>query len=209
MEGVVQLINRLQGVATLVGDNAASDKSLPGLWELLPSIVVIGGQSSGKSSVLEAVVGKDFLPRGTGIVTRRPLNLQLVNNKESEDEFGVFLHRPNEKFTSYDAMRAEIEAETERLLRTEGKAVSPKPIQLTVTSPHVPNLTLVDMPGLTKIPIDGQPKSIVRELEDMARSYIKGDNAIILAVTPANADLATSDALHLAREVDPAGDRTI
>lgn len=44
MEGVVQLINRLQGVATLVGDNAASDKSLPGLWELLPSIVVIGGQ---------------------------------------------------------------------------------------------------------------------------------------------------------------------
>ncbi|KAK9831821.1 hypothetical protein WJX74_010754 [Apatococcus lobatus] len=209
MEGVVQLINRLQGVATLVGDNAASDKSLPGLWELLPSIVVIGGQSSGKSSVLEAVVGKDFLPRGTGIVTRRPLNLQLVNNKESEDEFGVFLHRPNEKFVSYDAMRAEIEAETERLLRTEGKAVSPKPIQLTVTSPHVPNLTLVDMPGLTKIPIDGQPKSIVRELEDMARTYIKGDNAIILAVTPANADLATSDALHLAREVDPAGDRTI
>lgn len=45
-------------------------------------------------------------------------------------------------------MRAEIEAETERLLRTEGKAVSPKPIQLTVTSPHVPNLTLVDMPGV-------------------------------------------------------------
>ncbi len=44
MEGVVQLINRLQGVATLVGDNAASDKTLPGLWELLPSIVVIGGQ---------------------------------------------------------------------------------------------------------------------------------------------------------------------
>ena len=65
------------------------------------------------------------------------------------------------------------------------------------------------MPGLTKIPIDGQPKSIVGELEDMARSYIKGDNAIILAVTPANADLATSDALHLAREVDPSGDRTI
>ncbi len=58
-------------------------------------------QSSGKSSVLEAVVGKDFLPRGTGIVTRRPLNLQLVNNKESEDEFGVFLHRPNEKFVSF------------------------------------------------------------------------------------------------------------
>ena len=87
--------------------------------------------------------------------------------------------------------------------------MSPDPIQLTVYSPNVPNLTLVDMPGLTKIPIDGQPKSIVAELEDMARTYVKGDNAITLAVTPANADLATSDALHLAREVDPAGDRTI
>ena len=59
------------------------------------------------------------------------------------------------------------------------------------------------------MPIDGQPRSIVKELDDMARTYIKGENAIILAVTPANADLATSDALHMAREVDPAGDRTI
>ncbi len=44
MEGVVQLVNRLQSAATLLGDNAASDKTLPSLWELLPSIVVIGGQ---------------------------------------------------------------------------------------------------------------------------------------------------------------------
>lgn len=80
---------------------------------------------------------------------------------------------------------------------------------LTVHSPNVPNLTLVDMPGLTKVPIDGQPVSIVQDLEEMARSYVKGDNAIILAVTPANADLATSDALRLAREVDPTGERTI
>lgn len=63
--------------------------------------------------------------------------------------------------------------------------------------------------GLTKVPIDGQPPSIVQDLDDMARQYIKGDNAIILAVTPANADLATSDALRMAREVDPSGDRTI
>ncbi len=55
--------------------------------------------------------------------------------------------------------------------------------------------------GLTKIPIDGQPASIVQDLDDMCRQYIKNDNAIILAVTPANADLATSDALRMAREV--------
>ena len=59
------------------------------------------------------------------------------------------------------------------------------------------------------MPIDGQPPSIVQELEEMVRHYIKGENAIILAVTPANADLATSDALRMAREVDPTGERTI
>ena len=87
--------------------------------------------------------------------------------------------------------------------------VSPDPIYLTVRSPNVPVLTMVDMPGLTKVPIDGQPASIVQELDDMVRQYIKNDNAIILAVTPANADLATSDALRMAREVDPTGERTI
>jgi hypothetical protein len=139
-----------------------------------------------------------------------PLILQLVHlDDPAAQEYGEFLHNGKAKMTSFDAIRAEIENETMRYLKAKGKAVSPDPIQLTVYSPNVPNLTLVDMPGLTKIPIDGQPKSIVQELEDMARTYVKGDNAIILAVTPANADLATSDALHLAREVDPAGDRTI
>ncbi|KAL3138117.1 hypothetical protein ABBQ38_005347 [Trebouxia sp. C0009 RCD-2024] len=211
MDEVLKLVNRLQGACTLLGDTAGQgDSDLPGLWEMLPSIVVIGGQSSGKSSVLEAVVGKDFLPRGTGIVTRRPLVLQLVHLENPEErEYGVFLHRGPEKMYDFMAIRQEIEDETKRYLQQNGKVVSADPIQLTVSSPLVPNLTLVDMPGLTKVPIDGQPKSIVKDLEDMARTYIKGDNAIILAVTPANADLATSDALHLARQVDPAGDRTI
>ncbi|KAK9812407.1 hypothetical protein WJX73_008699 [Symbiochloris irregularis] len=212
MDSVVQLVNRLQSVATKLGDNAATakDGGLPSLWDLLPSIVVIGGQSSGKSSVLEAVVGRDFLPRGTGIVTRRPLVMQLVHLEDpAAREYGEFLHNNRQKLYDFAQIRDEIEAETNRFLAGKGRAVAPDPIQLTIYSPSVPNLTLVDMPGLTKVPIDGQPRSIVKELDDMARTYIKGDNAIILAVTPANADLATSDALHMAREVDPAGDRTI
>lgn len=212
MDSVVQLVNRLQSVATKLGDNAATakDGGLPSLWDLLPSIVVIGGQSSGKSSVLESVVGRDFLPRGTGIVTRRPLVMQLVHLEDPNGrEYGEFLHNNRQKIYDFAQIRDEIEAETHRFLAGKGRPVAPDPIQLTIYSPSVPNLTLVDMPGLTKVPIDGQPKSIVKDLDDMARTYIKGENAIILAVTPANADLATSDALHLAREVDPAGDRTI
>lgn len=181
------------------------------MWERLPSIVVIGGQSSGKSSVLEAVVGKDFLPRGTGIVTRRPLVLQLVHElDENAQEWGEFVHAKGRQYTNFDDIRQEIDDETDRFLANKtAKAVSPEPIYLTVHSPNVPNLTLVDMPGLTKVPIDGQPASIVQDIEDMVKKYIKGDNAIILAVSPANADLATSDALRMAREVDPSGDRTI
>ena len=107
-----------------------------------------------------------------------------------------------------DAVREEIEGETSRSLGV-GKAVSAEPIMLTIRSPNVPTLTLVDMPGLTKIATDGQPYSIVRELEDMSRAYIKSENVIILAVSPANADIATSDAMRLVREYDPDGERTI
>lgn len=211
--GVVQLINKLQRACGDIGENAASDggaSGIPALWNLLPSIVVIGSQSSGKSSVLESVVGTDFLPRGTGIVTKRPLVLQLVHIEDpGAVPYGEFLHAGPRKYTGFEEIRREIEEETVRHLSKVRKSVSPDPIQLAIYSPNVPNLTLVDMPGLTKVPIDGQPKSIVQDLENMARTYIKGENAIILAVTPANADLATSDALHLAREVDPAGERTI
>jgi dynamin 1-like protein len=108
-----------------------------------------------------------------------------------------------------EEIRKEIEAETLRHTQKRGTIVSPVPITLRIVSPQLPGLSLVDMPGLTKVPIDGQPKSIVTELENMARDYVKHENVIILAVTPANADLATSDALRLAREVDPSGDRTI
>jgi len=192
-----------------VGDEARGG-SMPSLARQLPKIVVVGGQSSGKSSVLEAVVGRDFLPRGTGIVTRRPLELQLETASDPEaKEYGEFGHLPGQKFYDFEEIRREIEQETKRHTEKRGTIVSPVPMTLRIVSPHLPGLSMVDMPGLTKVPIDGQPKSIVQELEKMARDYVKHENVIILAVTPANADLATSDALRLAREVDPTGERTV
>eukprot|EP00877_Chromochloris_zofingiensis_P008940 jgi/Chrzof1/429/Cz01g15170.t1 len=206
MDRVVGLVNKIQQICTQLGDTAGNSI----LVDKLSSIVVVGGQSSGKSSVLEAVVGRDFLPRGTGIVTRRPLVLNLVHVDDPKaQEYGEFMHRQGQKIFDFDKIRQEIEDETERHLAKSRNVVSPVPIYLTVYSPAVPNLTLVDMPGLTKVAIEGQPQSIVHDLEEMCKQYIKGDNAIILAVTPANADLATSDALRLAREVDPTGERTI
>ena len=82
------LVNRLQSIAAKVdgfGPPASASGSLPALWSVLPSIVVIGGQSSGKSSLLESIVGGgDFLPRGSGIVTRRPLILRLQQTPASK-----------------------------------------------------------------------------------------------------------------------------
>lgn len=82
--------------------------------------------------------------------------------------------------------------ETDRTLGVGSKAVSSEPIMLSIRSKTVPNLTLVDMPGLTKVATADQPESIVRDIEEMARAFISPPNVVIVAVSPANADIATS-----------------
>ncbi|XP_027339992.1 dynamin-related protein 5A isoform X3 [Abrus precatorius] len=207
MENLISLVNKIQRACTALGDHG-ENSALPTLWDSLPAIAVVGGQSSGKSSVLESVVGKDFLPRGSGIVTRRPLVLQLHKIEEGSREYAEFLHLPRKRFTDFVAVRKEIQDETDRETgRT--KQISTVPIHLSIYSPNVVNLTLIDLPGLTKVAVEGQPDSIVKDIEDMVRSYIEKPNCIILAISPANQDLATSDAIKISREVDPTGDRTI
>lgn len=73
----------------------------------------------------------------------------------------------------------------------------------------VVNLTLVDLPGMVKVPAEGQPPDIVKKIDDIILEYISNENCLILAVTPANIDLVTSDALVMARSRDPMGKRTI
>ena len=209
-DGLVPLINKLQDIFTQAGvDNVGGDLELP-------QIAVVGSQSSGKSSVLEALVGRDFLPRGPDICTRRPLVLQLVHtpyqhashHNQAPMEWGEFLHRPGEIFTEFEAIREEIECETNRGTGTN-KGVSDKQIRLKICSPHVLTMTLVDLPGITRVPVGDQPADIEKRIRDMILSYIKRESCLILAVSPANTDLANSDALTLSRLVDPDGKRTI
>ncbi|XP_057977414.1 phragmoplastin DRP1E-like [Malania oleifera] len=206
MESLIGLVNRIQRACTVLGDYGG-DTALPTLWEALPSVAVVGGQSSGKSSVLESIVGRDFLPRGSGIVTRRPLVLQLHKTEQGLEEYAEFLHMPKRRFTDFSMVRKEIQDETDRITG-KSKQISPVPIHLSIYSPNVVNLTLIDLPGLTKVAVEGQPESIVQDIENMVRTYVEKPNCIILAITPANQDIATSDAIKLAREVDPMGERT-
>uniref|UniRef100_A0A8D8E749 Dynamin n=4 Tax=Culex pipiens TaxID=7175 RepID=A0A8D8E749_CULPI len=196
MDSLIPIVNKLQDAFTQMGVHMQLD---------LPQIAVVGGQSAGKSSVLENFVGRDFLPRGSGIVTRRPLILQLINGTI---EYGEFLHQKGKKFSNFDEIRQEIEAETDRVTGSN-KGISTIPINLRVYSPHVLNLTLIDLPGLTKVPIGDQPADIENQIKGMIFQFIRKETCLILAVTPANTDLANSDALKLAKEVDPQGVRTI
>eukprot|EP01112_Ceratiomyxa_fruticulosa_P010608 TRINITY_DN2816_c0_g2_i1.p1 TRINITY_DN2816_c0_g2~~TRINITY_DN2816_c0_g2_i1.p1 ORF type:complete len:672 (-),score=178.73 TRINITY_DN2816_c0_g2_i1:145-2160(-) len=111
-------------------------------------------------------------------------------------------------FYDFNEIREEIVRDTDRMTG-KNKGISAQPINLKIYSPHVVNLTLVDLPGITKVPVGDQPSDIEVQIRRMIMTYIKKPTAIILAVTPANTDLANSDALQLAREVDPNGERTL
>ncbi|KAK6776128.1 hypothetical protein RDI58_027129 [Solanum bulbocastanum] len=200
---VIPIVNKLQDIFAQLGSQSTIE---------LPQVAVVGSQSSGKSSVLEALVGRDFLPRGSDICTRRPLVLQLIQTKRkptgTEDEWGEFLHLPGKRFFDFNEIRREIQAETEREAGVN-KGVSDKQIRLKIFSPNVLDITLVDLPGITKVPVGDQPSDIEARIRTMIMSYIKLPSCLILAVTPANADLANSDALQIAGNADPDGYRTI
>lgn len=174
-------------------------------------------------------MGRDFLPRGSGIVTRRPLILQLINIPSEKDdapegdevhiphtpagvaeqsEWAEFHHIPGRKFRDFRQVKHEIENETARIAGNN-KGINRQPINLKIFSPHVLNLTLVDLPGLTKVPIGDQPTDIEKQTRTLISEYIAKPNSIILAVSPANVDIVNSEALKLARYVDPMGRRTI
>lgn len=202
LDKLLPVINKLQDVFAALGQQPLD----------LPQIAVVGSQSAGKSSVLETLVGKDFLPRGNDIVTRRPLILQLLNTQnfpgaDKGREWATFLHTKDEEWTDYRKIRAEIQRETDRI--APGQSVSDTPIRLCIYSPKVLNLTIVDLPGMTKVPVGNQPKDIDQQIRKLILKYVTRKNCIILAVTPANSDLANSDALQLARGVDPDGHRTL
>ncbi|KAL8434154.1 hypothetical protein ACSSS7_003336 [Eimeria intestinalis] len=233
MEQLIPVMNRLQEALLTLGSGEGTAFDLP-------QIAVVGAQSVGKSSVLEAVIGKDFLPRGTGIVTRRPLILQercfsarllrlllvqLQHTPGTSEEWGEFSHSPGHRFTDFSQIRREIERETERVIG-RSKNVSPIPICLKISSPHVIDLTLIDLPGITKVPVGDQPSDIELQIRKIVLQYISQPSCVILAITAANTDIANSDrqaftcslhalallhsnSLKIARDADPEGIRTI
>ena len=173
----------------------------------LPHICVLGKPSSGSSSVLESIIGLDFLPRGDGIVTRRPLELHLCHINSGEP-YAIFEERKGIKFTDFTKVRETIEDLIDELCKTN-KYIVDKPIKLNVYSQTCPDLTLFDLPGVETVPVGYAPKNIEEITLNIARRYADDPLTIILCINAANTDIVTSDSLRLAKEIDTSGIRTI
>ncbi|GAA5879536.1 hypothetical protein JCM16303_003240 [Sporobolomyces ruberrimus] len=177
----------------------------------LPSIVVIGSQSSGKSSVLEAIVGREFLPKGDNMVTRRPIELTLVHTPSTPSDprpstFAEFPSLGPGHITDFSIVQKTLV--DLNLSVPASDCVSDSPIHLRIHSPHVPDLSLVDLPGYVQIASMDQPEELKEKISKLCDKYIRSPN-IILAVCAADVDLANSPALRAAKKVDPLGMRTI
>ena len=170
---------------------------------------MVGGQSAGKSSVLETIVGLDFLPRGDGVCTRRPLELRLNHLNDKCKPWAIFSEEiPGEKIFDMAKVKDSIEMLTDRVCG-KTKDIVDKPIILNVYSHTCPDLTLIDLPGITLIPIAGQNENIERITRGMVERYCSDTRTIILCVVPANADMTTSEGIRTARRLDPKGVRTV
>ncbi|CAK6958697.1 Hypothetical predicted protein [Scomber scombrus] len=174
----------------------------------LPAIAVIGDQSSGKSSVLEALSGV-ALPRGSGIVTRCPLELKMKRKKEGEEWYGKISYQDHEEeIEDPEDVEKKIRKAQDEMAGV-GVGISDDLISLEIASPDVPDLTLIDLPGITRVAVKGQPENIGDQIKRLIQKFITKQETISLVVVPCNVDIATTEALKMAQQVDPDGERTL
>lgn len=184
-----------------------------------PVIAIVGTQSAGKSSVVNRFLSREIAPTGKNMVTRTPVNYQMVNCADRNTvEFGDYIDGTWRATTKVDLNRADyieqIRQEIERQTIQKAGAshgISHTPIIVKIFSPDVPTLSIIDLPGLTNVALveNGQPKDIVHQLRKMIGNYIQSERTLILLVMPARSDLEADQAFGLVKEFDPKGLRTI
>ncbi|CAM9610022.1 unnamed protein product [Chrysoparadoxa australica] len=177
----------------------------------LPQICVMGDQSSGKSSVLEALSGIPF-PRGSGLVTRCPIRLSMKKGAQGQ-QWRAVITTSKDTTTEMEASTPEhltevLEEQTNKLTQSSG-GFSTDIINVKLTSPDAPDLTVVDLPGIIRTATAGQDPRAIQQVNSLIESYLRQERTVVLCVIPSNQDIATVDILERARKVDPSGERTI
>ena len=170
-----------------------------------PKICSIGNQSNGKTSILTNIIGYDILPKGAGVVTRRPIELRL-NHIESDEPYAYFDDQTI--ITDFSIVKEKINNLTKSVCG-ENKNIIANPLTINIFSQTCPNLTIIDLPGIVKVPVGDQPKNIEEITKEITLNYIKDPYTIILCALDANQDITTSDGLYLAKQVDYLGERTL
>ena len=186
----------------------------------LPQIVVCGNQSSGKSSVLEAITQVPF-PRkenmctrfATEIVMRRDpqksITTKIIPDKSRSEEEQQYLLEFNEVITNFSQLPSLIDRATEWMGLGDTRAFSRDVLSVELAGPERPQLTLVDLPGLILAPNKRQTEEDVKLIHDLVNDYISEKRTIMLAVISAKDDFANQGILPKCQAVDHDGQRTL
>ncbi|KAG7588164.1 Dynamin GTPase domain [Arabidopsis suecica] len=170
----------------------------------VPTIVVIGDQSSGKTSVLESLAGIR-LPRGQR--TTFPLVMRLQRSPCPESE--IWLEYDDKRVDTDEEHIADAICTAAEAIAGSVKGVSDTPLTLHVKKDGVPHLTLVDLPGITRVSVNGQPRNMYEQISRMIMKYTKPEESIILNVLPATVDFTTCESIRMSKKVDKTGERTL
>ena len=151
----------------------------------LPTIVVIGSESAGKSSTLERIAGQPLFPRDDKICTRMPIKLSLINSGDSESRVTLkFPGRDDLVVTEADAASAVGKLMSEVV--PPGHGVIDEQLTIEVRKPSVPTLDLVDLPGIVAASIEGEPADMMSRTRALSERYLRDHSTIVVAVVPAN-----------------------
>ncbi|KAG0363114.1 P-loop containing nucleoside triphosphate hydrolase protein [Gamsiella multidivaricata] len=176
----------------------------------IPQIAILGDQSSGKSSVLEAITKLSF-PRNIETCTRFATQVSMRRSEQIEisahiDDAPEFNERYCAQVGEWDIHTIISEANS---ILCSSVEISEKVLEITISGPTLSPLTIIDLPGYINTTVDGQDKGIVQTIRAINTRYIKDSRTIILAVVPANVDLNNIFVLGEAERYDPLNERTI
>lgn len=132
----------------------------------------------------------------------------MIYDHTLKEPYAFFDEVPGKKFTNFQDVKSTIEELTDKVCG-KNKAIIDKPIILNVHSQNCPNLTLIDLPGLTRIAVGGQSSDIYEVTSKMIQRYMQDPSSVILCVVSANQDITTDEVLFTATKIDPKGERMI